>query len=293
MKLKDILKGFRPITPQDEVHVESRWSPRFWRSICFLASDSANLIGKFNDEIVVVRCKVIHGNVAAYLPFPPQKPDTLKAFIDSGISCKLSPSELLFFEVDAVPDHKNIEHIYYGIGDQKLPGKVWANVRYGKNLLERRVKNGDLIVVEPTKDEMIDLARRWYAQRKSIKNTERLIDKFIKTNRPKTATGISDGKTLVGLSLVEHFSAECGAIIVRIRDCEHPLSSGVINGLHHLDLQTSSEITIGSAVGIPGLSFHKEKLSPGYSIQIHSAVVSNKPTLDDYREWKSAISKNN
>lgn len=288
MSLAKALEGFRPITSEDSL--DFSWyegEPRFWQALSYLSTDKANLIGEVDGNQIVIRCKVLHGKVVAYLLFPPKDLNLIKHFSEFGISCKVTEKERDQFT--CIADVGNIE--YYYQWNEDTFGSIWKNFRYGKNLFHRLEERDLVSVTDPKEEALQDLVKRWYKQRKSVANTGKIVEKFFEVKKEKSFHCISDNENLIAASLVEKINENSGAIVCRIKDFENTKSVGLTNIIHYMDLELWKDLklTIGSSVRVKGLSAHKNNLSPANKVQIYSVVPKRILNLKDYRDWKESL----
>lgn len=300
--LKDLIQSgnFRQVTPADAttllpLYSECGGPPRFWRSISYLSASSANVIGTHLGCMVVLRRKILHGHPMLYFLFPPLGPTpivkkVLAEYAEVGISAKVSDYDIIQYKLRF---HKkdNDEHFYQG-ADNPPEGKIGKHLRYGLNRLARFAEEGKIKLVAAqtlTTTELhacLTCAKKWYVQRKGVRGTEYVIRAFAALPTKKHAHIVYDNQNnVIALSLTESIG-EHAAIIVRLRDYESELATGLIGGLHALDCQVwkDSLLTIGSAVGVTGLEHHKEALGVSHQCTIYKTMPPKKITIDEYKE---------
>lgn len=299
----NLLEGFRPICPGDFILLQNLYSsvsgpPRFWRATSYLAANSANLIGQRRGCTILVRRKVLHGHPVVYLLVPPMGPigvakDVLHEYLDAGIGAKVTVHDVHLYDAPVISHTTNKEFVYRG-GLPVPAGAAGKDLRYGLNRLTRLRAEGHLTLISSNTIDAktlygcVDLAKRWYRQRRGVTGTDKIIASWAAAPRSDwqfihclcNAQG-----NVVALSLTERIGFRQTAIIVRIRDFEDPLSTGMIGALHALDCAAfDGDLTIGSAVGVAGLGKHKDSLGATNVVQIHDAVTSHKLTMDEYRQ---------
>ncbi len=300
--LKALIKSgnFRQVTPADAIKLLPLYSgcggpPRFWRSVSYLSASSANVIGTHLGCTVVLRRKILHGHPMLYFLFPPIGPTqtsrkVLAEYAKVGISVKVSDYDIIQYKLGF---HKkdNEEHFYQG-AENPPEGKVGKHLRYGLNRLARFAEEGKIKLVATQTLSATELqacltcAKKWYAQRKGVRGTEHVIRAFAALQTKKNAHIVYDDRhNVIALSLTESIG-EHAAIIVRLRDYESELATGLIGGLHALDCRVwkDSLLTIGSAVGVTGLEHHKEALGVSQQCMIYKTILKKKITLEEYKE---------
>lgn len=237
----------------------------------------------------MVRRKVIHGRVAAYLPFPPMgKLDDIASvvneFLDMGFGVRHIAGEISDID-DALID---TEYVYAATETASRTGDAWSNVRYGRNRLSRllplRVEGRSFALANL--HMLNDLAARWYRQRRGVSGTGRILDQ-LRSRRDDSwsANVIVQNGIVVALSVTELIGTRQAAIVVRLHDYELA-PPGMMGALQWLDLEAwpGCDLTIGSAVGRRTLEDHKLGLGVCYRVPIYCANPRRQMTLEDYHE---------
>jgi len=269
--------------------------PRYWRSPSYLASDSANRIIEVDGCLLLLRVKILHGRPVAYLLVPPMGPSVnrerhvLRACMEEGVSVKLSAIDAEEYEVPWTIERGNVEYLYAG---GAAVGRRGQARRTGLNRLYRNIDEGHLqLHSRPGLD--VDMAQAcvacadtWYRQRHAASGTRRVVAAFAAMQGVEQhAYVVTADDRVVGLSLSEVIGPGHVARVCEVHDYAEPLAAQLTHALHELDCRgwNGWRLTMGGAVGVPGLAAHKAVGLMGEPLQLGTPAGMVPLTIDQYR----------
>lgn len=302
MNLTDLLTAPRVVAADAQLLATLyRWvggPPRYWRSPSYLCSDSANRLHVTDDGcVLLLRVKVLHGRPVAYLLVPPMGPSqkaeraVLLRCAELGVGAKLSEYDMRWYGVQARLDRANVEYLYRG---GPAVGSRGQARRTGLNRLQRHLKAGSLRLYTSARLDAdmaaacVACADTWYRQRHAASGTRRVVAAFAALSLRgvrQLVHVVLAGDRVVGLSLSEVVGPGQVARVCEVHDYSEPLAAQLTHALHELDCRAWSgwQLTMGGAVGVPGLAAHKATGLLGEPLQLYHLEPAIKLTLDEYR----------